>query len=229
MSFFDNTDSETQPKKRARAGTATPKRPTPTDVLPSLEKDLSDPMSVDFTSTRENISVLIGTTERITAHVPWGIEFVETLTDNIARFIEDGLPVENAVLGRFLLATDDDEQAAHSMAEKGFGNGPRAKEHSFSEGAIPMSIWVRLGHEDKPKLSKGAMDNQWKMVMGRSFVICSTLIAVWPPPLWLGPDVEASAIWMIEVAEISEEAKVIGGIIDALSQIYVGNITRKVR
>ena len=55
------------------------------------------------------------------------------------------------------------------------------------------------------------------------------MIAVWPPPLWLAPGAEASTMWEIEVAETSDEAKVIGGIIDALGQIYVGNITRKVR
>ena len=229
MSLFDNTDPGPQPKKRARVGTAMPKRTTPADVLPSLEKDLDDSMLVDFTSMRESISLLIGTTQWIAAHVLWGMEFVKTLTDNVAWFIDDNFAVENAVLGRFLLATDNDGQVAHSMVEKGFGNGPCAKKHSFYEGTIPMSIWVRLGHNNKLKLSKGAMENQWKLVMGWSFVICSTLIAVWPPPLWLGPGVEASTIWVIELTEISEEAKMVGGIIDALSQIYVGNITRKVR
>lgn len=233
MSFFNDTDTESLPKKRARAGTATPKRQVPSDIPPPLPKDLDDSMSVDFATTRESISSLIGTTQRIRPHVPWGLDFIETVADNVARFMDDGFPMENAVVARFLLAMEEDEQAAHTMATKGFGNGPLAREHPFLDGIIPLRLWVRLGVEDKrkraPTLAKGPWENLWKPIAGRSVVICSTMIAVWPPPLWLAPGAEASTMWEIEVAETSDEAKVIGGIIDALGQIYVGNITRKVR
>ena len=91
---------------------------------------------------------------------------------------------------------------------------------------------MRLGVEDKqkrvPMLAKGPWENLWKPIAGRSIVICSTMIVVWPPSLWLTPGAEESTMWEIEVTETSDEAKVIGGIIDALGQIYVRNITRKV-
>jgi hypothetical protein len=147
-STFDNSDMESQLKKRARAGTVTSKRLPPSDLPLPLSKDLDESMSVDFVLTRESILSLIGTTDRIRKHIPWGLDFVETVADNLAQVIDDRLPMQDAVIGRLLLATKADQQAAHGMLMRNFGNGTLVIEEKFEQGAVPLQIWIQL-REDK--------------------------------------------------------------------------------
>ena len=60
------------------------------------------------------------------------------MADNVTRFMDNGFLMENAVVARFLLAMEEDKQAAHMMAMKGFGNSPLARKHPFLDGIIPL-------------------------------------------------------------------------------------------
>jgi hypothetical protein len=137
-STFDNSDTESQLKKRARAGTMTPKRLPPSNLPPPLSKDLDESMSVNFVSMHKSILSLIGTTDRIRKHIPWGLDFVEMVVDNLAQVIDNGLPMQDAVIGRLLLATKADQQAAHGMLMRNFRNGTLAIEEKFEQGAVPL-------------------------------------------------------------------------------------------
>jgi len=48
-SLYDTTDTNSQPKKRAQAGTEMTKRMAPSDLPPYLESDLDELMLVGFT------------------------------------------------------------------------------------------------------------------------------------------------------------------------------------
>ena len=233
-STLDTTDAENQPKKRARAGTATPKRTTPNDLPTSLEAELDESMAVDFTSPREGIAITVGHADSIARHVPWGWKLIGALIDNAARFVEEKQPMDNAVIARFLHATIEDEMETLYTVQKTFGSGSLPKDDSYKGGVLPACVWVRVGDEIMakrlPKLMKGGItDSQWRPVGERSFVIWSPIIAAWPIPLWLAPDTEASTVWGFEVEKDSEEAVVIGAMKAALEQSYVGMFSREVR
>lgn len=225
-------DAPSQSQKRARAGTATVKDSSnPTLDAPALEETLDGSMSVGFDDTLSQVAIFINE-EAVKQDYVWGVDFLEDVLASVSNFLQLKLPMDNLCLARFLHATPDDEMDTIQAVQKCFGSGPLPEQRSYAT-APPIGLWIRKGQGEKeakraPKLLNGVADNQWRGVKDRSFTMFATPVALWPPPLWLGPGTVESTIWGFDVKKEYDEEVVIGALQDALSRSFVGIFCRVV-
>jgi len=226
----DLTEPDAHHKKRAQVGTAMAKGTL--DLPPCLESDLDEAMAMEFTTACNKLVTVIGDADQINPYMPWGWKFINALVDNVAWFVDEDRPMANMVVGRFLYATLNDETDTVNLVQRSFGGGCFPIANDYSEGTLPARVWVRLGDagsmDGQDTLCNRVGENQWRAVADRSFAIYSPIVAAWPPPLWLAPDIEASTVWTFEVAEESDEATVIGLIKAAFEQSFIGMLSRQV-
>jgi hypothetical protein len=221
-----------QPQKRARAGTATVKNNSEILDAPALESNLDGVMSMGFESSREQVAVLFNE-DAARQRLTWGEAFQDDFLTSVGEFVQMKLPLENICIARFLHATPDDETETSHAVQKCFGAGALPTCQWYNEEATLTCIWSRKGAGVKeakraPKLLGGVADIQWRGIKDRSFVMFATPVALWPPPLLLGPGSFDSTIWGFDVKKESDEQVVIGALKDALSQSFFGVFCRVV-
>lgn len=230
--YIPSAATPTQPQKRARAGTATVKENLGTLDAPALESNLDGVMSVDFETSREQVAILINE-EAMKQGLTWGETFFDELLTSVGEFVQKKLPLENVCIARFLNATPDDETESLQAVQKCFGAGALPTCSWYKDEVTQTCIWTRKGMGEKeakraPKLLNGVVDNQWRGVKDRSFVMFATPVALWPPPMLLGPGALDSTIWGFDVRKESNEQVVIGALKDALSRTFFGVLCRAV-
>jgi hypothetical protein len=127
------------------------------------------------------------------------------------------------VVGRYALASSDDEWDLAKQLYKSFegGNQPQGEAFVSLDGTPLGNLWWRSGVSRTGHLAKNK-EVAYRVHKNRSFIWALPVISVWPPPLLLGPGVAENTVWVFELKDTDSEHSTLRALAKLLESHYDG-------
>jgi hypothetical protein len=159
----------------------------------------------------------------------WDLDLLDQILTKVGEFAREGLSLNCLVLCQNISLHTEDAMDLQMSALRTMGSGLKPWKIGYEKGQVFMTLYGHKGMElqllKKMPLWKGDPVVMWRDICHRSFVIITSIVAIWPISMTIGLRAEHLTLWSFTVVKNKDQWQVLAAMKNALANLFTGYMT----